>query len=250
MRKKPVYCLAILLVTLFMSACTNTREPMPKKEEAILYMQMGVRYMEMGMLKIAKENLEMAVDIDSNNADVHNALGVLYERLQMVSKAMEQYREAVAIDASSSGAKNNYGRFLCEKGDYEAGMQMLNETILLPLNNRKWFAYTNLGRCQLKHGDQKLAEYSFRKALQINKKYSPALLEMQKISYHSKKYMSARAFLERYLSVAKHTAQSLWYAVQTERVLGNKQLAEAYKDKLFSLFPVSKEAQQLNIDVK
>jgi len=247
MYKKPVYWSVILLASFFMTACTNTREPLPKKEEAILYMQMGVRYLEMGMFKVAKENLEAAVDADSNNADIHNALGVLYERLQLASKAMEQYREAVALDASNSGAKNNYGRFLCERGSYDAGMQMLNETILLPLNNRKWFAYTNLGRCQLKQGDQKLAEYSFRKALQINKKYSPALLEMQKISYHSKKYMSARAFLERYLSAAKHTSQSLWYAVQTERVLGNENLAEAYKEKLFSLFPISKEAQQLNI---
>jgi len=250
MYKKPVNCLLILLLGLFISACTNTKDPLPKKEESILYMQMGVRYLEMGMLKIAKENLEMAVEVDSNNADAHNVLGVLYERLQLIPKAMEQYREAVALDASSSGAKNNYGRFLCERGEYEAGMQLLNETILLPLNNRKWFAYTNLGRCQLRQGQQKLAESSFRKALQMNKNYSPALFEMQKISYHAKKYMSARAFLERYLSVAKHTAPTLWYAVQTERVLGNKQLAEAYKDKLFSLFPVSKEAQQLNVDVK
>jgi type IV pilus assembly protein PilF len=87
-------------------------------------------------------------------------------------------------------------------------------------------------------------------ALQINRHYSPALFEMQKISYHSEKYMSARAFLERYLSVAKHSAASLWYAVQTERALGNQKLAESYRGKLNTLFPASKEAQQLNIEVK
>ena len=74
MYKKPVNCLLILLLSLFISACTNTKDPLPKKEESILYMQMGVRYLEMGMLKIAKENLEMAVEVDSNNADTEPPL--------------------------------------------------------------------------------------------------------------------------------------------------------------------------------
>ena len=35
--------------------------------------------------------------------------------------------------------------------------------------------------------------------------FAPALQEMQKISYENRQYLSARAFLERYLGVAKHT---------------------------------------------
>jgi type IV pilus assembly protein PilF len=68
---------------------------------------------------------------------------------------------------------------------------------------------------------------------------------MQKISYREGKYMSARAFLERYLAVAKHRAKTLWYAVKTENALGNKVLADKYKTQLFTLFPASKETQQL-----
>jgi type IV pilus assembly protein PilF len=86
------------------------------------------------------------------------------------------------------------------------------------------------------------AEGYFRQALQVNPEYAPALQEMQKISYHHQQFMSARAFLERYLSVSKHTAETLWFAYQTERALGNAQAADDYKQQLLTLFPASKEA--------
>jgi len=241
-----------LLISLLVSACVSSngaKDSLSKSEEAKLYLRMGVRYLEMGMLKTAKENLEVAEDIDSNNAAIHNSLGALYERMRLFPKAREQYQIAISLDTENAGAKNNYGRFLCERGNYEAAMELLNEALLMPLNNRKWFVYTNIGLCELRKGNKKLAEGNFRNALQMNKNYSPALSEMQKISYHSAKYMSARAFLERYLAVAKHSPETLWYAVQTERSLGNKKLAESYIYKLNNLFPTSKEAQQFNIEV-
>lgn len=253
LHKRIVKYLVITLISIFISACVSTDKPkdsLSKEEEAKLYLQMGTRYLEMGMLKIAKQNLEAAEQIDSDNGDIHNSLGALYERLRLFPKAREQYQQSIALDPGNYGVKNNYGRFLCERGNYEAGMALLNEALQMPLNNRKWFGYTNIGRCELRNGKIMVAEQHFRNALQINKKFPPALFEMQKISYHSEKYLSARAFLERYLSVAKHNPETLWYAVQTERALGNKKLAEGYKDRLFSLFPTSKEAQQLDLLVK
>jgi len=239
-----------MLSVFLVGACVSsseTREPIPKDQQAQLYLKMGSRYLEMGMLKIAKKNLELAEEIEPDNADVHNSLGALYERMRMFPEAKLHYQKAVELEGDNFGAINNLGRFLCERGDFKAGIKLLKQALLLPLNNRQWFAYTNIGRCELGIGKKQEAEHSFRKALQINKNYAPALFEMQKISYYSEKYMSARAFLQRYLAVARHNANTLWYAVQTERALGNNKAAEAYEDKLFSLFPLSKQAQQLKI---
>ena len=57
-------------------------------------------------------------------------------------------------------------------------------------------------------------------------------------------------WLERYLAVAKHTPETLWLAVQTERALGNQELAEKYRETLFSRFPASKETQQLKTAIR
>jgi type IV pilus assembly protein PilF len=51
--------------------------------------------------------------------------------------------------------------------------------------------------------------------------------------------------MERYLSVAKHTAESLWLAAQTERALGNNKLAADYSQQLLTSFPSSQQAQQI-----
>ncbi len=243
----------VVLISLAINACVSTQSSngtMSDENKAKLNLQMGVRYLEMDMLKTAKEKLEAAESLDSSNGETHNILGVLYERLKQYQKARGQYQQAINIKVDDPGINNNYGRFLCDRGEYQEGMQYLNHALELPLNNRKWFAYTNLGRCELRLGNQEQAEINFRQALQENKSYSAALLEMQKISYRTGQYMSARAFLERYLGVSKHNAETLWYAVQTERSLGNRKFSEQYRDKLFNLFPASKEAQQLKTAVK
>jgi len=245
--------LLIVLIALFVTACANnnsSKGSMSDEKMAELNMQMGGRYLEMGMLKTAMEKLQNAEELDPNNAEVHNLLGVLYERLKKFQQASEQYQLANKLDFDNAGIKNNYGRFLCDRGDYQSGRALLLEALAMPLNNRKWFANTNIGRCEIRQGKQVIAEQYFRQALQTNKSYAPALAEMQKISYRVGKYMSARAFSERYLSVAKHTSETLWYAVQTERALGNKALVNQYRETLFTLFPLSNEAKQLKTAVQ
>ncbi len=240
----------ISFICIFINACfmdINETEPqMTDKELAKINLDLGARYISMNMLSVAKEKLETALELDSNNAEIYNALGVLYERLQQHGIARKYYKEAMELDGDNSSIKNNYGRYLCQAGDYQTGMELLKSALAMPFNNRKWLSYTNIGICELKQGNLQLAEGDFRQALQLNRSFSPALLEMQKISYRSGKFMSARAFLERYLAVARHTPETLWVAVQTERALGNQELAEKYKETLFSQFPTSKEARLLN----
>ena len=99
--------------------------------------------------------------------------------------------------------------------------------------------------CQLQLNDANQAEQYFRRALQENPRYPLALQEMAKISYNKQEFMSARAFLQRYASVAQHTPETLWIGFQTERALGNPESAEAYKEQLMISFPVSTEAIQV-----
>lgn len=222
----------------------GSSESMTKEEKALLNLQMGVRYLDMGMLEVAKQKLDTALKLDSRNADIHNALADFYERIHEVESADDHYETAVDLSPDNFSIRNNYGRFLCDRGKFAEGIGLLQQSLDLPLNNRKWFALTNMGICYLKQNNAQLAESYFRQALQVDSTYSAALLEMMKISYQNGNYMSARAFLERYLGPARHTAETLWYAMQTERALGNEVMSLQYLDQLLLSFPASKEAQQ------
>jgi type IV pilus assembly protein PilF len=242
--------LPITLACILTSACglmpnKTIKDPMTNSELAKLNLEMGVRYLEMGKLETAKEKLETAYDLDSSNPETHNALAVYYERLKNDEEATDFYQSAIRKAPENYSIKNNYGRFLCERGKHDQGMALLQESLDSAFNQRTWMALTNIGICHELKNDAAKSEDYFRRALQANPEYPPALQAMLKISYNNQQYMSARAFLERFMAVSKHTPETLWFGFQTERALGNRQTADSYKDQLISTFPTSKEALQV-----
>jgi type IV pilus assembly protein PilF len=68
---------------------------------------------------------------------------------------------------------------------------------------------------------------------------------MAKVSYKKHKYRSAQAFLQRYLSVAEPTSETLWYAIHLERLSGNRSEAERFKTELLQKFPNSEQAWKI-----
>jgi len=234
-----------LLLVLVLSSCASSTGNAPKDEDlASIHLQLGVRYMDLNKLEIAKENLQLALKKDRKNAQVHNAFAFLYEKLNDHDKAKEHYEKALDLTPNDWSVQNNFGRFLCDRGEYEQGMDLLTQAISTQLNDRQWLALTNAGRCQQAMKQQQSAKAYFKQALILNNTYPPALLEMQKISYQSGDYWAAKGYLQRYLSVADHTSGTLWFGMQTERALGKTGLAKEYQSLLLQKFPLSDEAKQ------
>ena len=106
-------------------------------------------------------------------------------------------------------------------------------------------AYANAGTCMLKVPDKVKAEEYFQKSLDRNASQRSALYQMGLLSFERQEYKLASFYFQRYESVAKHDAKSLWVAYQTETNLGNQGKAEDYASQLKKLFPASQEARLL-----
>jgi type IV pilus assembly protein PilF len=239
--KKMKQLIALVLSGLLAACATSSSN----REASDNYYQLGVRYLNMNKIELAKGNLERSLEKDSSNAQAHNALAFLYEKINQYEAAEDQYEAALNLAPDDLGALNNFGRFLCEHGKQERGMALLTQAISAPLNDKPWMALTNAGRCQLEIKNRQAAEDYFRQALQLNPVYAPALLEMQKVSYQKSDFWAAKGYLERYLGVAEHNSESLWLAMQTERALGNEKVAEKYRIRLLEKFPLSDEAKKI-----
>ena len=234
------------LLSVGLIACASTGENSVKSGGSEnVHLQLGVRYLSLNKLEIAKENLQQAIKDDSGNTQAHNALAFLYEKLNQIDEAQDHYETALDLAPDDLGVQNNFGRFLCERGEFEDGMALLEKASSNPLNDRQWLALTNAGRCQMAMEQKQKAEAYFRQALQLNNAYAPALLEMQKIAYQNGDFWAAKGNLQRYLGVASHTPETLWFAAQTERALGNNELANEYKNLLLEKFPLSNEAKKI-----
>jgi type IV pilus assembly protein PilF len=237
------YVTRILFLAILLISCASVTKEDKNEHSASIYLQLGVRYMDLGKLEIAKENLQLAQEKDPGNTQVHNAFAFLYEKLNDYSQAKEQYDAALELSPHDWSVQNNFGRFLCDHGEYKQGMALLIAASSTQLNDRQWLALTNAGRCQLARGQKQSAGTYFKQALIINNAYAPALLEMQKLSYQNGDYLAAKDYLQRYLNGAAQTSGTLWFGMLTERALGNKDLAKEYQKLLVEKFPLSEEAK-------
>lgn len=233
------------LLVLALGAC-NLGGTTSSNDFEDVHLQLGVRYLSMNKLELARENLQRALAKNSHNPQVHNALAFLYEKINQPGLAKEHYETALDLAPEDLGVKNNFGRFLCEHGKLKEGMGLLAEVSASPLNDRQWMAQTNAGRCQLSMGQKRMAENYFRQALQLNDSYMPALAEMQKLAYQNGDYLTANGYLQRYLAHSAHTAETLWFAMLSERALGNRALAMEYRNLLLEKFPLSEEAKKIS----
>jgi type IV pilus assembly protein PilF len=236
--------IAVVFLLINLSACSWFTDSAAEKPTDI-YLQLGIRYMDIDKLELAKQNLQLALEKDQNNARAHSALGYLYEKINHFDDAGKHYETALSLAPDDSGIQNNFGRFLCDRRQFDKGLALLTQAASNMLNGRQWMALTNAARCHLGMGQRPQAVMFLKQALELNGQYAAALFEMQKISYQMGDYKAAEDYLQRYLGEANHTPETLWVGIQTEQALGNLSLANEYRNLLLEKFPNSNEAKQV-----
>jgi len=250
MRK--VSSILILVAMLFLSACQtqqikNEESTLKgvRKSPADVYTSLGIEYMNRGMHKVALENLKKALIVDRSSSNAHNVIAVLYDKLGKIVLAGKHYQQAVKLSPVNSSAQNNYARYLCSIEKYDLADLHFNKALDNPLYKSPLIALTNAGTCAWKAGKLDKAERYYRSALQRNKRYAVTLLQMAKLKFKQKKYLSVRAYLQRFREVNKHTPGSLWLGIRAEGELNNQNSVASYVLQLKRLYPDSHEVALL-----
>lgn len=238
-----------LAVTVLLGGCQST--PVEDKgkadagQVAEINTKLGFQYIQQGEYETALKKLEKALEADPRYVDAHNAMGLLRGTLGQNDDAERSFRRALSLDPENSSALNNYGQFLCRQGDYATGQAQFLKAIENPLYRRPAVAYSNAGSCAVDAGDLDTAETHFRAALELEPRLTPALIQMADISLRKERHLPARAYLQRYLEGARHTARSLWLGIQVERELGDKDALASYELQLEKGFPDAAETRLL-----
>ncbi|BCX89482.1 type IV pilus assembly protein PilF [Methylomarinovum tepidoasis] len=221
-----------LLVVLAGCSLSPDQEEIDRKKLAQIYTEKGIAYLSQGQPQNALADLRHALEIDPDNAAAHEAIAVLYEKFGMDDKAAEHYHRALALQPDDARLLNNYGLFLCNRGDYDAGMKRLVRAANNKLYAQRWKAMTNAGLCALKAGRLQEAEDWLRQALKLEPDAPQPLAAMARLMAKKRRWLAARAFLQRYEAVAEPTPQLLQLGVQIESALGDEQAAAAYRSRL------------------
>jgi type IV pilus assembly protein PilF len=233
------------LTIVLLAGCSNpVRDGVDTAKAAQANADLGLRYMMQGNYEVAMEKLNHALSYEPNHVPANHYLAELYRRLERHDDADKHFRRALRHAGSDDSILyNNYGSFLCSREQVDAGIKQFRKVLDNPVYPRRDQVYENMGLCFERKPDHEQAETYLRKALELNPRAPKSLLAMGQISFARENYLSARAYLQRYAEVARHTPESLWLGIRVERVLGDKNALASYGLSLRGNFPESAETR-------
>lgn len=216
---------------------------------AYLNVQLGILYMQEGELGTALEKLQKALRQNPDLAVAHNTIAVLYEKMGENSLAKRHYEQSIQLDSNDSKLRNNYGQYLCRHGSELKAIKQFDIAAANPLYRTTHLPLANAGLCALRINEDIMAESYLRQALEKSPKLLPALVGMIRVSLRQAKYLQGRSYMQRYVALAKHTAETLWAGYQIEKNMRDKQAAASYAVRLKSRFPDSEQTMLLLEDI-
>ena len=241
--------LLILAIVLSLSGCTSSQGKRENdnaeknlKQASISNYQLGIGYLRREQYEVAQEKLLKAIDQDSGNIEAYTMMAFLLMKLNKLDEAEEYYLDALDIKGNDPELHNSYGTYLCRTERIDDAMEQFKAAYDNPFYKSAYLAYSNAGTCLLQADRYLPAEKMLRKALKLEPKLSGALISMAELSIHTKKFMSSRAYIQRYHAINKPSSDSLWVQVQAERALGSKDHYYKYARQLLDEFPDSEQA--------
>lgn len=96
---------------------------------ARIYSELGQIYIEQKRLELAQLVLAKALELDSKDPGVYNALAILALRQGKAQEAFERFDRAVSLDADYIDARINKAAVLLDAGDYSRAKQELTAAL-------------------------------------------------------------------------------------------------------------------------
>ena len=223
----------------------STEEDLSKFERARVHTDLGAQYYAVGNIGVALEEFSIAASIERRYVPAQYMLGLVYMELKDDVQAEAHFKRALDLDSSNSEARNNYGWFLCQRGNVGESIRQFMEALKNPLYETPDKPYVNAGICTLKLRDDVGAEEYFLKALKLRPNQPQALLALADIYYRANDLPNARAQMIAFMKAHNPTPEALWLGVRIERKLGDRASETSYSQMLRQRFPVSKENQAL-----
>jgi type IV pilus assembly protein PilF len=237
----------IVGLSLLYSACTTTGPELPKKwdpeRRAESHVLLGQDYLRRGKYEIAREEFDLAISINPKSDRAHHGKGLLLAQTGYKEEARKMLAKAVSLNESNFLAVNDYGIYLCQNDDYEMGISSLSRVEARPDNQLMTNTQLGLGICNYGKGDVDSAKRYFRLVLKALPSLPQALLPMAEISYNEQKFLSARAFIERYIAAGAISEKALVLGANTELQLGDSAKAKQYAQELRRVYPTSDQLQ-------
>ena len=239
---------ALLVTVLLVQGCVTTTTgefTADKHAEVQSRVAAADDYMRKGSTEQAMFHLRRALELDPNDASVHEAMARVFWKTGEYELADEHFRRAIALDPKFSRARNNYASLLYERGDVESAIRQLEIVSEDSLYDGRAAAFMNLGKAYQKIGKTEQAEATFIRAVKIDRRLWQAALEVAEINFARADYAPAQQYYEQFRRQApKQSPRSLMLGIQLARIAGDRNAEASYALQLKSMYPDSDEMRE------
>ncbi len=170
------------------------------------HIKLGDLFLNLGEREKAINHYMAALQIDPNWVEVYNNLGIALMQEGKIEAAIRQFQKAIELKPNFVMAKNNLNRAVAFQKELET--EILRLQTLLKENPGNVEMHFQLGNLYFRRGDQSQAMKQYKKALQLNPKYLPALNNLALVTAANKEYYKALTVFFDMLNYAPDDAET------------------------------------------
>jgi tetratricopeptide (TPR) repeat protein len=172
-------------------------------------------YLDAGYYESAINSLEKLLELNPNSAEAYGLLGSVYNLQGDFDEAIQMYHKCIGLDSSAIPIIMNLGNAFIDAGEPDSAIAV--HKYLISREDSNPDHYVNLGDAYTKIQDTTNAKICFLKALDLNKYYTLAHVNLATIYAAQKKYKEAidELFLVRNLDDWYPLLQTRLYYVST-----------------------------------
>lgn len=195
-------------------------------------MRLGLEYLKQGDRVKAKKKLLSALAQAPASADAQAAMAYYYEQTADTEQARTHYLKALDLSKHSGAQLNNYGTFLCGKGQYKESIEYFLKAVKDNTYLHTAGAYENAGLCALAIPDYQKAEDYFKAAITQDPGRKVSLYELVKLQNQQGKSAEALNQLEKHPDLVLNDGIFLELARDIANKAGKPELAALYKQTI------------------
>ena len=219
MLKRSMLFLSCLFVSLSSFSCTTDMAALKNQSEASR--RLGEGYLAEGNPTAALREFLKAEKLYENDAFLQNDLGLAYSEKGKLDLAIFHFQKALSLKPDYSEAHNSLGAVYSRLGQWDNAIESFNQARANLLYSTPHLPLTNLGRAYREKKDYDSSIAFYKKALEANRYFPPALRGLALTYMAMGDYEAAIASLEKAVQYAPRFAVAyfdlgLAYAEQYE----------------------------------
>lgn len=246
---------ALVLIAMMLAGCVSQSavqsHPVTDNEVANAHRRAEVHtalageYFSRGNFSVALSESREAIKDDSGYAPAYNVQGLVYMELREDASAREAFDRALSLEPKNAEVLNNFGWFLCTRGDTKRAMEMLQQAANSPLYPTPEKAFMSMGLCMRRMNRNDEAEQYLRRAVLIRPDLIGALYNLAVLTYERGDNKEAESYLNRYMRLATPGLDALVLGVKIARANKDDPGAQSYMMQLSRRFPDAPQTREL-----